>query len=109
MKGEKKITNQILAYLKSIPNTWCAKIHGGPFQQAGIPDIVGCHRGRLFALEVKSGRGKASKIQNIVMEKIAAAGGIVGIVRSLEDVKVLIDEAMGSSRSGDAYPHGPTW
>lgn len=47
----------------------------GAFGRAGIPDIVGCYRGRFFAVECKAGKGKTTAIQEAEIEKIRKAGG----------------------------------
>ena len=47
----------------------------GAFGRAGIPDIVGCYRGRFFAVECKAGKGKTTAIQEAEIEKIQRAKG----------------------------------
>ena len=32
---------------------WVFKVHGGPFQPIGLPDLIGCVDGKFFAIEVK--------------------------------------------------------
>ena len=55
---------------------WAFKVHGSPFQLAGIPDVVGCYRGLFFGIEVKVPGKKPSKIQNYRLRCIREAGGI---------------------------------
>ena len=86
---EKSITKSIQSWLKTQPYVWQFKVHGGPYQTAGIPDIVGCWKGRMFALEVKAQRGVATVLQTKTLEKIAEAGGVSGVVRSLDEAKEL--------------------
>lgn len=64
------------------------KVHGGPFQRAGIPDIVGVHKGRFIAIEVKrpSGKHPYSKLQLLNIKKINLAGGIAFGTTSPEHV-----------------------
>lgn len=61
------------------------KIHGGPYQSAGIPDIIGCIGGRFVALEVKVPGNKATRLQELVISRIRVAGGIAGVVTSVEE------------------------
>lgn len=90
---ESKIVDKISAYLNAQkPAVWHFKVHGGMFQEAGIPDIVGCKEGIFFALEVKTQTGKPTKLQEYTLKKIKEAGGICGVVRSVEDVKNLLDK-----------------
>jgi hypothetical protein len=67
---------------------WIAKIHGGPFQRAGIPDLLICYRGRFISLEVKlpdKASSQPSEVQIETMNDIEAAGGYTAVVRSIED------------------------
>ena len=57
----------------------------------GIPDIIICHKGRFIALEVKNATGKASKLQQVRLEAIRDNGGIGEIVRSVDDVKKILE------------------
>lgn len=51
--------------------------NAGPFGAAGIPDIVGCYRGRFFGIEVKApGKlGNVTDRQREVGYAIHCAGG----------------------------------
>lgn len=51
---EADIVRAILRYLKTVPNCFCWKEHGGMYGTAGIPDVIACIGGRFFALEVKT-------------------------------------------------------
>lgn len=57
---------------------------------AGEPDIDCCYRGRAVKLEVKRPGGKPTKLQEATLGKWKAAGAIVGVVHSVEDVKELL-------------------
>jgi len=63
------------------------KVHGGPFQQAGLPDLIGCVNGLFIALEVKhpDQSHPVSKIQQHIIDRITAAGGTAAVVESVED------------------------
>ena len=88
---ERTITDKILRWLRAQDGCWCFKVAGSGGQMRGVPDIVGCWHGRFMALEVKRPKGgRLSLIQRHVIGLIAGAGGIVGVVRSLEDVKELL-------------------
>jgi len=53
----------------------------------GIPDIVGCtYLGRFFAIEMKYGKNKASKLQEWNIQEIKKAGGIAFVAYSLHEV-----------------------
>lgn len=86
---EAALVRKILAWLREQPETWVMKVHGSPMQVAGIPDLIGVQGGRFFGLEVKLPGGKATLLQDAVMRKIEAAGGVVGVVRSVDEVLAL--------------------
>ena len=91
---EKAITNQILKYLKSLPECFAFKEHGGLYNTSGIPDIIVCYKGKFMAFEVKNERGKLSKLQEITIEKIRNAKGMAFKVTSLEEVKEILKGVM---------------
>lgn len=54
---------------------WCMKIHGGPHQLPGVPDLLCIKRGRAVWLEVKQPGKKATPLQRRRMEEITNRGG----------------------------------
>ena len=54
------------------------KVHGSAFQEAGLPDLLGCVTGLYIGIEVKA-PGKISEvtpIQQYRLSQITAAGGL---------------------------------
>ncbi len=88
---ERKIVKAIMAYLKTVPGCFCWKEHGGMFGTAGIPDIIACIGGRFYGFEVKTETGKPTKLQEAVMRKINAAGGTALVVRSVDEVRAVVE------------------
>ena len=88
---ERKIVKAIMAYLKTVPGCFCWKEHGGMFGTAGIPDIIACIGGRFYGFEVKTDTGKPTKLQEAVMRKINAAGGTALVVRSVDEVRAVVE------------------
>ena len=86
---EKAITNQILKYLKSIPECFAFKEHGGIYGVSGLPDIICCYKGKFVAFEVKTEKGRLSKLQEFMITKINGSGGMAFKVTSLQEVKYL--------------------
>lgn len=83
---------------EEFPGTYWRKIHGNPFQHAGIPDLIGCVDGFFIGLEVKTDSGRSSMIQKLEGEAIIKAGGIHGVVRSPEDAIILIKFSLKALR-----------
>jgi hypothetical protein len=74
-------------------NTGAAKL-GRRFVRFGFPgcpDVLGqLHDGRLLAVEVKGPRGRLRPEQKVVLTRVAAAGGVAFVARSLRDVVVAL-------------------
>ena len=47
----------------------------GGYGASGVPDIVGCFKGKFFAIECKAGKNKPTMLQEHQMKKITDAGG----------------------------------
>ena len=88
---EKDIVAKILRYLKTIPNCFAWKEHGGMYGTAGIPDIIACVDGRFYAFEVKTPSGKLTKLQEISIQRIQKAKGKAFKVTSIEEVKQILE------------------
>ena len=91
---EKTITNQILKHLKSLPECFAFKEHGGLYGTSGIPDIIVCYKGKFVAFEVKTEKGKLSKLQEITIAKIQKAKGMAFKVTNLEKVEEILKGVM---------------
>lgn len=89
--NEKDITNKILKFLKEQPCCFAFKEFGGLYSTAGIPDILCCYKGKFVAFEVKTPKGKLSKLQKITIQKIKNAKGNAYKVTSLEEVKKILE------------------
>jgi hypothetical protein len=83
---ESELQRDIVKALNALAHCWAVKIHGGPHQRAGLPDIVGVRRGRFFGLEVKlPGKEKSlTTLQAATLKKVHEAGGISVMVTSVE-------------------------
>jgi len=63
---------------------WAAKLHGSPYQQVGLPDILMVVAGRAVFIEAKSSRGTVTPIQAAVHKALKRAGAVVLIARPAE-------------------------
>lgn len=98
---ENDIVKAILKYLKTVPHCFAWKEHGGMYGTAGIPDIIACINGKFYAFEVKTAIGKTTALQDATIRKIKNCGRYAGIVRSVEDVKRVLQDT--NVISEDAY------
>lgn len=73
---EAEVVRRMMATLNALPGVYCLRTHGGAFQQKGTPDIIGCARGRFFAIEAKrSARQKPEPAQQYNLKKFRQAYG----------------------------------
>lgn len=93
--SEKTVTRKIMTFWNGIPNGWCFKVAGGPYQRSGIPDIVGFVAGRFAALEVKVEGNKTSAIQDAVIAEICSNGGVAEVVYTYEDACAILTTLVG--------------
>ena len=60
--------------------------------ESGIPDITVIYRGVYVGLEVKTKKGRLTKDQKVMHERMKKNGTMVRIVRSVDDVKSVLNE-----------------
>lgn len=82
---EAVLTKAIRQLLKSV-GIFHYKAWGGPMSVPGIPDIIGCFKGRFIGIEVKAQNGKVSDYQRDFIDAINQAGGLAFVARSVDDV-----------------------
>jgi hypothetical protein len=87
-RNEAAVTKSIRSALKCVGATlWHYKHFGGLGAEKGIPDIIGCYKGRFFAIEVKrESGGVVSEHQERQIEAIRRAGGIAIVARNAQEV-----------------------
>jgi Holliday junction resolvase len=88
---EKKVKAKVVAILKELDAYYFYPVTGG-YGASGVPDIVGCFRGKFFAVECKAGSGKTTALQEKNIERIRACGGRAIVVNeeSIETVKEML-------------------
>lgn len=91
---EVDIVKAIMRYLKTVPECFCWKEHGGMYGTAGIPDIIACIGGHFYGFEVKAEGGRPTKLQEATIRKILAAGGTALVVRSVDEVRAVVNGSL---------------
>ena len=97
MEREKIFERRVRKYLDSI-GAWHIKVWGNAFQRSGVPDIIGCIRGKFFALEIKAEKGRPSELQLYEIRKIKESGGYARVLypKEFESFKKEFEEWMTS-------------
>ena len=71
---EVKVKKKVVAQLKALRAYYFYPITGG-FGGSGVPDIIGCYKGKFFAIECKAGKNKPTALQQKNIDDIIAQGG----------------------------------
>jgi hypothetical protein len=88
---------------KEFPGIWMIKVHGGPFQAAGVPDLIGTWRGVFFGIEAKHqkegesemhARERATPLQRVVIRQINQAGGTAGVALTPDEAVDIVRRAV---------------
>lgn len=67
---------------------WTTKLAGGAYQRPGLPDIAGHLRsGEAIYVEVKTGAGHLSGLQDEVRYEIETSGGLFILAATVFDVQ----------------------
>lgn len=98
---EKQVERAIReAILEAEPRAWSLKVHGGPYQDVGVPDLLFCIEGRLLAIEVKVRKPGESReaMQNRVslnqrrqLTALTRAGAVAGVATTPDEALGLLD------------------
>lgn len=86
MQPEARLSRSIIQWVNA-NGGFAWKVHGGPCQQAGIPDVCIVWHGLSLWVETKMPGNTASPIQKHIHRKIRAADGSVLVAYSLEEAK----------------------
>ena len=90
---ESRLSRDIMNKVLRPSGVFCFKVWGSEHMMAGLPDIIGCYKGRFIALETKmpDKRNNTSARQDLVMGRIRDAGGVAEVVCGVKEVKSLLE------------------
>lgn len=89
---EVTLKNKVIKRLRKVPDLWFFKC-SDKFQ-SGIPDILGCYAGRMFAIELKTATGKLTKLQEHTLHTLLTVGALTWVVRSMEDLEQFLSRLL---------------
>jgi Holliday junction resolvase len=94
---EKKVKLKVRAILDWDKDIYYFTPMTGGYGRSGVPDIVGCYKGRFFAIECKAGKGTTTALQDKNIKEIKKAGGQVIVINenNLEEVRLMLSEMNG--------------
>lgn len=90
---EAKVKAKVVKQLKELGAYYFYPVTGG-YGRSGVPDIVGCYKGKFFGIECKAGNNKPTPLQERNLAEICASGGIALVVCSEDtDIKEILNES----------------
>lgn len=97
-KPESRLQLKIRHELEREVGGFWFKVHGSEYQDAGLPDLIGCRGGLFFGFEVKTDSGEPSRIQLETIKKIKMnGGGVASVVTTPEEAIFLVRQALAIS------------
>jgi len=84
---EGKVKKRVAKHLKNAGVYFFYPATGG-YGASGVPDIVGCYKGRFIAIECKAGKNKPTQLQQMHIDQINDAGGVAWVANeeNMDDV-----------------------
>lgn len=79
MTPEAKVKKKVVQQLKLLDAYYFYPVTGG-YGRSGVPDIVGCYKGKFFAIECKAGANKPTPLQELNIEHIQKNGGLALVI-----------------------------
>jgi len=86
----RKVLNKLGAYY-----FFPSSAYGG---RNGVPDIVGCYKGKFFGIECKAGKNKPTKLQLLELNKLKDAGGLAIVFTDAMELSDLEELLKGRSQ-----------
>jgi Holliday junction resolvase len=90
---EAKVKKKVVEALKSLGAYHFYPVTSG-YGASGVPDIVGCYRGRFFGIECKANGNKPTALQQMNLDRITSVGGIALVIdeTNIEDVTKTLEK-----------------
>ena len=79
MTPEAKVKKVVVNQLRILGAYYLYPVTGG-YGRSGVPDIVGCYKGKFFGIECKAGRNTPTPLQQINLDDIEKQKGIALVV-----------------------------
>ena len=94
MTPEAKVKKKVAAALKQLGAYYFYPVTGG-YGKSGVPDIVGCYKGKFFGIECKAGNNKPTALQERNLKEITASEGMAFVVNedNMHDIAELLGAA----------------
>ena len=75
------------AIIKKLRARGCYVVKVITASRNGVPDLLVCHQGRFYGIEVKAPGGKVSAVQAANLQRITENGGVALVARSWSEIE----------------------
>ena len=91
MTPEAKVKKGVVNQLRNLGAYYFYPVTGG-YGRSGVPDIVGCYKGKFFGIECKAGKNTPTPLQQINLDDIEKQDGIALVIneKNMHSVRDLI-------------------
>ena len=91
MTPEAKVKKVVVNQLRNLGAYYFYPVTGG-YGRSGVPDIVGCYKGKFFGIECKAGKNTPTPLQQINLDDIEKQNGIALVIneKNMHSVRDLI-------------------
>ena len=91
MTPEAKVKKVVVNQLRNLGAYYFYPVTGG-YGRSGVPDIVGCYKGKFYGIECKAGNNTPTPLQQINLDDIEKQNGIALVVneKNMHSVRDLI-------------------
>lgn len=86
---EVALKNKVIKRLRKVPDLWFFKC-SDKFQ-SGIPDIIGCYKRQMFALELKTAKGKLTRLQEHTLHNLITVGALTAVIRNMDELSEFLE------------------
>lgn len=95
MTPEAKVKKKVTEILKAHGAYYFYPVTGG-YGASGVPDIIGCIKGRFFGIECKAGRGTTTALQEKNLQQIRDTGGEALVIneQNISEVQTLMNKLL---------------
>jgi penicillin-binding protein-related factor A (putative recombinase) len=94
MTPEAKVKKKVVQQLKLLDAYYFYPVTGG-YGRSGVPDIVGCYKGKFFGIECKAGNNKPTPLQELNLEQIEKNGGVALVINE-ENIDSVYSTLLGT-------------
>lgn len=103
MQPETRLVNRMRREIQARwPAAFVVKVHGNPYQAAGLPDLLVVLEGTVAGVEVKAQRAGESREralarvtlrQRDTLDRLSRAGAVAGVALTVEEALELVTRA----------------